>query len=687
MQSSYFVRTCNAQSKRKAMTTFADIAPTAAVITTKPVVLKIYEPLEVVGNGLLRSLNCRCSRINAPSAIAMEEDECEILVVCSEFHRDRQSAAAELERLDQLRFRVIYLGELADWQAAGLPTKALHTVLPRDTSDASLEIALRSAYEYFVASNSIRLLEERMDQFCLELDEILSIGKRLTAERDLHELLRLMLDKSCSITGADAATIFLVENAEDGRQQMRFKITQNCSLDLSYDEFVMPLSKQSMAGYVALTGTLLLIDDVYELSPDLEYGFNPSFDRENGYRSRSMLVVPMVDHQQKIIGVIQLINAKRDVTTVLKTPLDFAREVVPFTQSHADFISSIAGQAAVSIENSRLYESIETLFAGFVEASVTAIESRDPTTSGHSSRVSRLTERLAEVVSDTSEGPYAEVRFSPVQLKEIRYAGLLHDFGKVAVREEVFVKPKKLLAEQLLRIRERFRWLKRDAELRCVTGQLAAFRESGERTLQIVEELEHKLAEEQARLDAWIQLILQANEPTMLAEEAPTQLREIHSTQYRDEQGVEHSLLEEEELRTLAIPRGSLTPEEFAEIQSHVTHSWEFLRRIPWTEELERIPEIAASHHEKLDGTGYPRGLKSEEIPLAGKMMAIADIYDALTASDRPYKKAAPHDVALKILHGDVCRGKLDAELMRLFVDERVFDVLGDENPALTKQG
>ncbi len=668
------------------MTTFADITPTAAVITTKPVMLKVYEPLLVVGNGLLRSLNCSVSRINSPAGIAMDADACEILVVCSEFLRDPQTVLTELQNLDQLRFRVIYLGDFAEWTAAGLPIKPLHAILPRDTKDDVLELTLRSAYEYFITSNTVRLLEERLDQFCLELDEILSIGKRLTAERNLDELLRLMLDKSRSITGADAATIFLVEEAADGRQQLRFKISQNVSIDISYEEFTLELSKHSMAGYVALTGNLLLIDDVYELSKSLEYSFNPSFDREHGYRSRSMLVVPMVDHQQKIIGVIQLINAKRDASAVLKQPMDFVREVVPFTQSHADFISSIAGQAAVSIENSRLYESIETLFEGFVEASVTAIESRDPTTSGHSSRVSRLTVRLAEVVSETKEGPYADEHFSAEQLKEIRYAGLLHDFGKVAVREEVFVKPKKLLAEQLLRIRERFRWLKRDAELRCATGQLAAMRESGDSTLKVVEELEHKLAAEQARLDAWIQLIVQANEPSMLPEEAPNVLREIHAAHYRDEDGEEHALLEDEEMRILAIPRGSLTPEEFAEIQSHVTHSWEFLRRIPWTEELQRIPEIAATHHEKLDGTGYPRGLASEEIPLAGKMMAIADIYDALTASDRPYKKAAPHQVALNILSGDVERGKLDAELLRLFIEGRVYEVLGDENPAANKQ-
>ncbi len=599
-----------------------------------------------------------------------------VLVAGRDFLSGDDSLPQVLSRFDPLRFRVIYLGELGDWKGAGLPEEALHAVLPGAASPAEVYIALRGIYEAMVAGGTIDLLETSLDRFRGELDQILNIGKRLTAERDLYALLRLMLEKSMDITGADAGSIFLVERGPGGVKRLRFKITDTRSISSSYDEFTMPLSKRSLAGYVALTGEPLLIDDAYELSGDLEYSLDRSYDETHGYRTKSMLVVPLIDHKDEILGVIQLINAKRDPECITRTPDELEAQVVPFTVSHKDFIMAIAGQAAVSIENNQLYNDIETLFEGFVEASVTAIESRDPTTSGHSFRVAELTVHLAEIVDRAAEGSYAGTSFTPENLKEIRYASLLHDFGKVGVREEVLVKPKKLLEVQFRALNDRFLWLMRDTQLRFALRKIELLRDGGSGTARGFDQLDRELGEELDRLEDWQRQVVRANEPSPLPETAPGQLREIHGYSYVDHEGRTRPLLAQEEFEILSIPRGSLTGEEWKDMQSHVTHTFEFLRRIPWTQELARVPEVAVAHHEKLDGSGYPLGIPEEKIPLGSRMMTISDIYDALTAADRPYKKAMPHDRALDILYSDMKNGKLDAELLEIFVQCRVFDIL-----------
>lgn len=349
-------------------------------------------------------------------------------------------ARGVLARFNPLHLKVVYLGRFEDWGEAGLMDFVVNAVLRPDAGPGEIFVAVRSALNSLERGRTLALLETKLYQFNDDFERINAIGKALTAERDLNKLLRLMLEQSMSLTEADAGSIFLVEESPEGAKQLRFKITQNNSITTSYDEFVMALTTGSIAGYVASTGRPLLLADVYQLSPDLEYSFNRQFDQNNGYRTGSMLVVPMVDHKDRILGVIQLLNRKNRPDGVIAGEEDFRRLVIPFLENHKDFIMAIAGEAAVAIENSHLYDSIERLLEGLVEASVTAIESRDPTTSGHSFRVAAMTVRLAETVDGVSEGPYGSQRFEPEHLREIRYASLLHDFGKVGVREEVLVK-------------------------------------------------------------------------------------------------------------------------------------------------------------------------------------------------------------------------------------------------------
>ncbi|PYO37383.1 MAG: HD family phosphohydrolase, partial [Gemmatimonadetes bacterium] len=369
-------------------------------------------------------------------------------------------------------------------------------------------------------------------------------------------------------------------------------------------------------------------------------------------------------------------NRKRTFDAVLAAPSDVEREVVPFSKRTVELVTALAGQAAVAIENSRLYEDIERLFEGFVKAAVLAIEQRDPTTFGHSGRVADYTVRLAEVVDRAPDGPYRLIKFTPEQLKEIRYAGLLHDFGKVGVREQVLVKAKKLYPHQLALIKQRHAFVHRTFERDFWRGRAEFLEAHGKKGYEAHRrELEAELQRQLKDLDRFLTVVLEANEPSLLPEASRNNLEELARRTYADQDGELQPLLSEEEVRYLTIPKGSLDEQERQEIESHVTHTYNFLQRIPWTRELQQIPLIAYGHHEKMDGHGYPRRVTGDAIPIQTRMMTISDIYDALTAQDRPYKKAVPRERALDILTQEVKIGQLDTELFRLFVAAKVFEV------------
>jgi response regulator RpfG family c-di-GMP phosphodiesterase len=285
---------------------------------------------------------------------------------------------------------------------------------------------------------------------------------------------------------------------------------------------------------------------------------------------------------------------------------------------------------------------------------------------------------LAEVVDAASSGRYAATHFDGEQMKEIRYAALLHDFGKVGVREEVLVKAKKLYPLQLEVVRQRFDYIRKEVEVNNVRRKLQVFleRDRGDAMAEVArlsEDFEQRLK----RIEEYARLILQANEPTLLEKTQSQKLNEIAAQFFADSKGIERPYLNPDELRLLSIPKGSLDAAERLQIESHVVHTFNFLTQIPWTKNLRKIPEIARAHHEKINGTGYPYKLHGDEIPLPARMMTICDIFDALTASDRPYKRAVPIDRALGILEECVKTNELDPELFRLFRDARVYEGSG----------
>jgi len=514
---------------------------------------------------------------------------------------------------------------------------------------------------------------ERLERYRYELGELVEIARALSQERDIERLLDLILGKSRFITGADAGSIYVLEgqSADPTDRQLRFKLSHNESCEFESSEFTMPVSTRSIAGAAVVTRKPISIPDVYEMPEDTPYGFDRSFDERVGYRTKSVIAVPMISAEDDVIGVIQLINKKRHPEARL-TPDNVESEVVPFGERGEETLQTLASQAGIALENALLYDEIRRIFEGFVRASVQAIEQRDPTTSGHSLRVSVLSCGLAEVVDRVDSGPYARAGFSRREIKELEYASLLHDFGKIGVREKVLVKAKKLYPHELDAVRARFELELKNAESRGLKRKIELLERGASK--EELEALDDELLQRRWQLQGMLQVILQANEPTVLNEGDFTRISEIGELTYVDAQGQERPLLTPDEVGSLQVTRGSLNSQEIDEIRSHVVHTFDFLSKIPWGKTMSNIPEIAGAHHEKLDGSGYPEGVTSEEIPLQSKIMTIADIYDALTARDRPYKKAMPVERALTILGYEVKDGHVDPELVRLFTEAKVFE-------------
>lgn len=524
-----------------------------------------------------------------------------------------------------------------------------------------------------------------------ERSELLATSRALSSERDIRKLLDLVLRKARQITGADAGSVYVIEAADadgDGvpdslsfgdptargpqalgtagrrrvatpisgvetrKARLHFMLSQNDSMLVDFKEFTLPVDTTSVVGRSVLSGKPINIPDVGQAE-----GYNRSFDDKTGYRARSMLTVPMSSAQGEVIGVIQLINRKRQPGGKLGSARDFEEGVIPFDERAEEMALALASQAGVSLENAILYDEIRRLFESFVDASVTAIEARDPTTSGHSRRVATLAVALAEKVNTVDSGPLASVHFSPEELRQLEYAGVLHDFGKVGVREQVLVKAKKLYDGQLEAIRLRLAYVRKSIEAATLRKRLEALQQGkAEAAAPLEQEQEARLA----LADECWRLVVQANQPNLLEQTVSNRLRELASQTYRDEAGQLRPWLMPDEVEALQVERGSLTHDERCQIESHVNHTLAFLQTIPWGHALRRIPQIAGAHHELLNGRGYPNGLHARSIPIEARMLTIADIFDALTASDRPYKPAVPVPKALAILESEVKAGKCD---------------------------
>jgi HD-GYP domain-containing protein (c-di-GMP phosphodiesterase class II) len=537
--------------------------------------------------------------------------------------------------------------------------------LPEASPDHHLARAIRSVFRFLeertVSARSKRTLAERTR----EIETLNQIGISLAAETEPAALLELILSRARELTQAEGGSLYVVEE-RDAKECLCFRATQNDAVRFSFEEHVIAIDTTSLAGYVATTGTVVRVKDVYKLPAGAPYSFNEGFDRTHNYRTRSMLVLPMKNPQGRIVGVLQLVNRKRRIIPDMGTTAVMRLDTVPFDEGNEEIGRSLASQAAVALENARLTDHLKKLFEGFVAASVTAIEQRDPTTSGHSERVAVLTCALAEATTRARTGTYAQYTITPSELTALRYAAVLHDFGKVGVREWVLVKAKKLPPGRVEVLRERFE----RARLSIASKIWERAARKGLPPEKAAREIERSLEEIE---EAW-RAILSADEPTVLPKESAPLLEAASRLEFEGSDGTRLPLLLEDEKAYLSISKGSLNDVERREIESHVTQTYRFLCRIPWTPELARVPDLAYLHHEKLDGSGYPRHLTAKDLPPPGRMMTICDIYDALSAADRPYKKAVPRDKALDILRSDASRGVLDDELFRIFVEAKIHE-------------
>ncbi len=498
-----------------------------------------------------------------------------------------------------------------------------------------------------------------------QISRLNRIGIALSSEHNLKRLLEMIVEEARHFTNADGGSLYIREG-----DKLNFIVAQTESLrgkapsggQNGFRSSYLPLTKESIGGYVAITGTILNLDDAYLIPPTVEYRLNKDFDNRFDYRTKSMLIVPMRDHEDDIIGVLQLINS-----------LDENKKVIPFKPEYETLIHSIASQAAVAIRNAKLIEEIKNLFRSLVRYSARAIDARSPHTAGHSGRVAKYCVRIMEAINEVEKGPLKDVSYSAQEIEEMRMAGWLHDIGKIGVRESVLEKRNKLTDEKMEAIATRFAFIK---SLEIIRNEEPVSANTSRQTNghAPLNGVNGACANRITQIDDDLIFLKRINLPGFLQEDDRTRLKEIAEKTYVDLNGETHYFLTPVEYENLSVIRGNLTNAEYREIQSHVDQTLSILENIPFTKDLENIPKFAAAHHEMLDGSGYPRGLVGDQIPLRGRIMAVSDVYDALTASDRPYKKAVPIEKSLAILRDEADRGRLDSVIVELFIEKRLYE-------------
>ena len=504
-----------------------------------------------------------------------------------------------------------------------------------------------------------------------QIEKLNQIGIALSSEINLGKLLELIVREARGFTHADAGSLYIVD-----KDRLFFHVAQNETLSRRPDPppgfkpYPLPLSKQSIAGYVAITGEIVNIENVYSLPETVPYRFNPAFDLRNDYLTRSMLVVPMRDREGEILGVLQVINA-----------MDETRAVAVFPESVEHLVMSLASQAAVAIRNAKLISDIKALFEAVIRYSASAIDARSPHTAGHSKRVAAYSGAVAKAISTEVTGPFADVFFTPEELEELSYAAWLHDMGKIGVPERILDKENRLSDEAMETIVNRFELIKalkishiyQDRYARDVWARGGSVSEGNkDRSDDTISQEIRKVVQE---IEENLSFTQKVNRSNFLSDDDLATLQAIASRTYEDIAGNTIPYISEKEMECLSVRKGNLTAEEYKGIQNHVELTYNIVKNIPFTKTLKNIPFFAASHHEMLDGTGYPKGLKGDEIPMQSRILAVVDIFDALTAIDRPYRRAMTRERAGEILKAEAKAGRLDKDIVNLFIDKELYKI------------
>ena len=499
------------------------------------------------------------------------------------------------------------------------------------------------------------------------------IGIALSTEEDLNKLFEMIMEEARHITNADGRTLYM--KTDDGNQ-LKFEILLNDSMNTSMggtsgNEVTLPPvelykdenkpNESNVAAYVANTGKTVNIVDAYK-EDGFDFSGTKGFDKMTGYRSKSFLTVPLKNHENEIIGVMQLINSI-DIETG-KT-LTFSKEMQ--TQ-----IESLCSQGAVALTNKRLVQELKTLFESFIQLIAKAIDEKSEYTGGHCERVPEITMMLADAVEKVDYGKYKDFSMTEDERYELYIAGWLHDCGKVATPPHIVDKGTKLetIFDRIEVVKTRFEVIKRDVEIACLKKKIELL----EKGLNIDGQIDKDMQDKLAVIDDERLFIEKANiGGEFMPKEEQQKIKDI-STKYNwNENGENKNFLTDIEVENLCIPKGTLLPEEREIINDHIRITIDMLERLPYPKHLKNVPEFAGGHHEKLDGTGYPKGLKADEMSVQAKMMAIADIYEALTAADRPYKDGKKLSQAMRIMGFMKNDYEIDADLFEIFVREGVY--------------
>jgi len=516
-----------------------------------------------------------------------------------------------------------------------------------------------------------KFLEERIKR----LNEI---GIALSTERDTNKLFELILEEAKNITNADGRTLYMV----DEKGNLKFEIMRNDSMNTVmggtsgvkipfpavpkyFDDGEPNLS--NVSAYAAITGETINIEDAYE-EKGYDFSGAKAYDKSSGYRSKSFLTMPLKNHENEIIGVMQLINATDKDTG----------EVMPFTAEVQEQVESIASQGAVALTNKRLVEELKTLFESFIKLIATAIDKKSPYTGGHCERVPLITMMLADAVEKVDYGKYKDFKMTDDERYELYIAGWLHDCGKVATPPHVVDKGTKLetITDRIDTVKTRFEILRRDAEIDFLKKKIDL---NGSANGEI-QTLEKELAEKLEQLNKDEEFIEKCNVGgEFMAKELQDRVIEIANYDFK-QRGEKAPFLTENEVSNLNIPKGTLLPEEREIINDHIVITLDMLEQLPYPKHLKNVPEFAGGHHEKLDGTGYPKGLKDDQMSVQAKMMAIADIYEALTAADRPYKDGKKLSMAMRIMGFMKKDYHIDKELFEIFVKEGVYKKYAEDH-------
>ncbi|MBI3830816.1 MAG: GAF domain-containing protein [Planctomycetes bacterium] len=481
--------------------------------------------------------------------------------------------------------------------------------------------------------------EQEIEKLHLLLETVRDLGTEIS----LDLLMGLIVERASRMMNCERSSLFLLDREKN---ELYSLVAQG----LDFRKIRVP-SDVGLIGHVARTGETVNVPDAYT-----DPRFNKQVDMQTGFRTRSVLAMPLHDRRGDLLGVIQCLNNRNE-----------RGAPIPFDNTDETFLSALAGLAAVFLENAKLYRDMDALFEAIVTAVSLAIDSRDPCTSGHSRRVTQYSLNLARAVHACDQPPFDKIKYTRERFRQLRFAGLLHDVGKIGVREYILCKADKLPAGNVDLIRSRLRL--KLAEKKIALLERAAAEKSAPAPL-LAAEFEPLVRD----IDAALALVEAKNKCGFVSDEDLAKLKAL----------LDKGWLTEEEHVNLSVRKGNLTEAEWVDMRSHVTKSYEMLIRIPWPKELRELPEVAYTHHEKRDGSGYPRKLKGDEIHFDGQVMCVADIYDALTSSDRPYKKAMPHEVAVRILtEEEAAHFKIMPELVKLFFDSGCYKIADASSTAV----